>query len=472
MDILECFLCNNKFDEHKRRARTLTCAHYFCQDCLDQIIKSATPHCPTCRAVITSHSAEMLNPNFLMDDLITKMKTGLSSFNLEENNEDFSAGSCPKHKKCQLYFTCKSHNVKICRDCTVIEHPPSKCQIISFEDEVKETKQITITNLKTQKVSRERNICDLQKVVTDTRTKIQEKKEEIAKLTRDINKDEQIVKNANESIQECMENKNVLETNQHKLVASLTINAINHACQEAECSIKVSNSIGMSLEKNFKIGSSNPFQILIDQNPGEFVNKILRGGATVHATSEINKENRFSQLFVKDDVIHLPALASCDSQPAPEKTVTVSSLFAQYPLPSADVYLTLSGEGNDLGTVYVKLRDNDYAKYLRKLCMGTIGPSYRGTIFIGSEKCKLWTGLVKQYDPSSCTEDPPALPTRVLLKIGTVYMMPTYKLSFWMTESNGESHAVGDVIKGINVLESAQKYPKDKVIIKDVGIVF
>ncbi|CAL4238060.1 unnamed protein product, partial [Meganyctiphanes norvegica] len=136
-DHLKCFVCNNQFDEDKRRARTLPCAHHSCQDCLVQIINSTSPHYPICRAVISSFSVEMLPPNFLMDDLISKMNTGLHAMSLKGNGEDFSVGSCPKHKECQLYFTCKYQN-------------------ISFEDELEETKKITITNQKTQMLSRDK----------------------------------------------------------------------------------------------------------------------------------------------------------------------------------------------------------------------------------------------------------------------------------------------------------------------------
>ncbi|CAL4204434.1 unnamed protein product, partial [Meganyctiphanes norvegica] len=261
----ECSICTHRYDEQKRRARMLPCFHYFCQDCLDQIIKSATPHCPTCRAVISSHSAEMLPPNILKDYLISKMKTGFNAMNLEGSDEDFSAGLCPKHKKCQLYFTCKTHNVKICRDYTFDNHHPSKCQVISFEDEIEETKKKNIAYLKTSKISRNKTISDLQKFIYESRAEMQEQKAEIAKLQKKLRENEQGVKHANEYIERCMENKNKIENIQQKLISSQTINEIHHSCQEAERIIKVSHSIGISLEINYKTVFSKPYQVLIDQ---------------------------------------------------------------------------------------------------------------------------------------------------------------------------------------------------------------
>merc|ERR1739842_88964 len=105
--------------------------------------------CATCREPISVNSAEMLPPNFLMDDLISKMKTGLK-MSFESIEEDFNDGLCPIHKKNHLYFNCKTHNVKICRDCTVLDHNPSQCKIISIEEEVKTNKKKTITDLKNQ----------------------------------------------------------------------------------------------------------------------------------------------------------------------------------------------------------------------------------------------------------------------------------------------------------------------------------
>ncbi|CAL4122153.1 unnamed protein product, partial [Meganyctiphanes norvegica] len=458
MDILECTICITQYDEHNHRARMLPCLHYFCQDCLDQIIlTSATPHCPKCRAVFNTHSAEMLPPNFLMDDLISERINGLQEMSLEGSDEDFSAGSCSKHRKCQLYFTCKSHNVKICRDCIVIEHPPSKCQVISLEDELEENKKIAINNLKIHMLSREKNISDLQKIINDARTERQEQKID----------NEQYIKNANESIEECLENKNKLEKIHQELISSRTFNEINRSCQEAESILKVSNSIGMSLERNFKIGSSKYFQDIIDQNPDDFVNRIIQGGVTVHTTAKIIGETRFSQLLVKNGEIHLPALACCNSPPAPENTVNVSSLLAWYAWTSTDVYLTLASGGKDLGTVYIKLLDNASATYIRKLCMGTIGPSYRGTEFKGKSTITLKTGDVREYDHSIYSELPPAQPEKVFGGKGTVYITNDTGLGFWMA-GNAIIPAVGDVIKGISVLEDAWKSFTSKIIIKDV----
>ncbi|CAL4204436.1 unnamed protein product, partial [Meganyctiphanes norvegica] len=133
------------------------------------------------------------------------------------------------------------------------------------------------------------------------------------------------------------------------------------------------------------------------------------GEVTVHTTDEINGEKRFSQLLVKNGVIHLPGLSSCNSPPAPENTVNVSSLITRYPWSSSQVYLTLASGGKDLGTVYVKLLDNDCSWYLRRLCMGTIGPTYRGVVF--DTDCEaLWTGDVREPGPTRCFKLPPPIP--------------------------------------------------------------
>lgn len=459
MDLTECSLCNHQYDEKKHRARTLPCAHYYCQTCLDKVIKSATPCCPTCRKTLSTNSADSLPPNFLMDDLIRKIKTGSHSMGNEENSEDFSAGSCQKHRKCQLYFTCRTHKVKICRDCTVLDHQPSQCHIISFEDELGETKKITISNLKTQKINREKNISDLQNIIANTRTEVQKQKEEMVKLQRKINENETVIENANKGINDCLENKTKIEKIQEELISSATMNQINNSCQEAGVLIKLSNSIGTSLKNNFKLDT---LQNLLDQ---------LHMGTTVHATDTVNGEIRFSQLKVKNGDIHLPALASSNSLRGPEITFTVSSILARYPSVSSDIYIELESEGKELGIVYVKLRDNDYAKYLKRLFMGTIGPTYRGAIFRSVSASSFCTGNLNEYDKTKCLENPPewTRTDRSTSQKGSFYIGHDTGLGFTLTGSS--SQVVGDVINSMNIIKDALKYSAGKVSIKDIGIV-
>ncbi|CAL4061136.1 unnamed protein product, partial [Meganyctiphanes norvegica] len=58
--------------------------------------------------------------------------------------DDYSGGPCSKHKKSVVYFFCETHSLKICRECTVIDHPPNKCKFISFKEEVERRKENNI----------------------------------------------------------------------------------------------------------------------------------------------------------------------------------------------------------------------------------------------------------------------------------------------------------------------------------------
>ncbi|CAL4062874.1 unnamed protein product [Meganyctiphanes norvegica] len=476
MDILECILCNNKYDEGNRRARTLTCAHYFCQECLDQVIDSDNPYCPTCREVIHVGSADLLPPNFLMDDLLSKMKLGSVSVKSEGNegdDEDFTAGSCQKHKKCQLYFTCKTHNVKICRDCTVIEHPPTRCQIISFEDQLEETKTITLNNLKTQTSNREKDIEYLQDIINKTKSKNQKHTEEIFELQSKIERlqcivceNEQVVKYTGEAIEDCEKNKSSIYKIKEKLISSRTVQQVNSSVHDADHIINLSKSIefSVSMTKNFNVVPFKSFQDIKTQAEEDFLGNCL--------TAEINGEIRIAVIVAKDGNIHLSALSPCGRPPASETTVTVSTLLAQHPSTRTNIYMTLASDADELGTIYVKLRDDPYSQYIRKLCMGTIGPCYRGTIFDGRGGYSLYTGDVTKYDSSHCTELPVGLPEKVRLQKGTVYLENETGLRFCISDAvSSFVNAVGDVVKGLNVLEVAWNYPKGEIIIKDVGIV-
>ena len=104
--------------------------------------------------------------------------------------------------------------------------------------------------------------------------------------------------------------------------------------------------------------------------------------------------------------------------------------------------------------------------------MGTIGPSYRGTVFTGKNSSELWTGNVTEFYISITTQAPPK-PDYLALRRGTVYVAHETGLGFRMDNFAipQSGHAVGNVVKGINVLVDAMKYPAKKIVIKDVGIV-
>ncbi|CAL4182486.1 unnamed protein product [Meganyctiphanes norvegica] len=419
----------------------------------------------------------MLPPNFLMDDLLSKTKSGSVSVNSEENNDDFSAGTCQKHKKCQLYFTCKTHNVKICRDCTIIQHPPLQCEIISFEDELGGSKQKTLGNLDIQTLKKEKNILDLQDIITNTKSKIQKQKEgifgfqtKINELQSNVNENELIVRNTDKAIQDCTKNKSNIYKIKKELISSKSMKQINYSIQEAENVIIRSNSMEFTLRRKFKVAPFDSTQDLMNQTP-EVIRKVLIGGVNINVSADVNDETRFAQLGVKNGDIHLSALSPCRYPPAPETTVDISSILVKYPSTNSDIYLTLASEEEhleNLGTVYVKLETDDYSQFIKKLCMGTIGPSYKGAIFTGRGDHSLYTeDVARNY-----TQLPNTLPNIVNMQKGSVYLEKDTALRFCISQPNNlNAYVIGNVIKGLGILEVAWNFPKGSISIKDVGIV-
>ena len=77
--------------------------------------------------------------NVTLERLIRNLPTALNidteskDFEDEDEEDDFNGGRCSTHRKENLYFYCDSHQVQICRQCTVIDHAVGVCKIISIK---------------------------------------------------------------------------------------------------------------------------------------------------------------------------------------------------------------------------------------------------------------------------------------------------------------------------------------------------
>ena len=102
---------------------------------------------------------------------------------------DFSNGKCSTHKKSRLYFICKTHDIFVCRECTVLEHPPSKCKVEEIKNEVLQTKQNALKNVEQiiNRLGSERPI--LEAIIVGMKEGIISKKEKIDCILKEIDED-------------------------------------------------------------------------------------------------------------------------------------------------------------------------------------------------------------------------------------------------------------------------------------------
>ncbi|CAL4209580.1 unnamed protein product, partial [Meganyctiphanes norvegica] len=147
MDVTECEICCNIFKSVNWHPRTLPCGHIYCHLCMTKEIRNGKKTCPTCRMQHNAKRVEDLPVCILVERLIENI-TQTKSLNVGANacvpeaneEDDYSEGPCSTHKKSFLYFYCDTHSLKICKECTIIDHPVTNCNIISFKEEVERRK--------------------------------------------------------------------------------------------------------------------------------------------------------------------------------------------------------------------------------------------------------------------------------------------------------------------------------------------
>ncbi|CAL4198449.1 unnamed protein product, partial [Meganyctiphanes norvegica] len=181
MDDLECEICCERYDEEDRRPKCLTCGHSFCQECMERKIANGKSTCPTYRKPHNAKSAGEIAYNVTLERVIRnrRIRSLCTSEADDEEDKDYSGGLCPTHTKCVAYFWSLNHAVKVCRECTVIDHPITTCKVISFKEELERRKEDNIRQASS-------TVTDLDDTLSAMDEIAKEKEDIIAKLKREI----------------------------------------------------------------------------------------------------------------------------------------------------------------------------------------------------------------------------------------------------------------------------------------------
>ncbi|CAL4130015.1 unnamed protein product, partial [Meganyctiphanes norvegica] len=92
---------------------------------------------------------------------------------------ELCGGLCPTHTKSHTDFYCETHGVKVCRECTVLDHPVTSCNIIPFQEEVERRKTIDILQANS-------SVSDINNTVSALREIIMEKDQFISNEEKKI----------------------------------------------------------------------------------------------------------------------------------------------------------------------------------------------------------------------------------------------------------------------------------------------
>ena len=106
-DILECPVCFELLHD----AKSLSCGHVFCEDCVDDLAYDFddSKQCPVCRRR-SNETSTLIVMNKLVDALAC---------------DDEAAGSsntCDKHQGNEKKFVCRQCSVLVCSECALLDH--------------------------------------------------------------------------------------------------------------------------------------------------------------------------------------------------------------------------------------------------------------------------------------------------------------------------------------------------------------
>ncbi|CAL4124841.1 unnamed protein product [Meganyctiphanes norvegica] len=339
---IECGICLEEYDEI-RRPRALPCAHHFCSPCLQKYITLGGNKCSVCTRTYTATSIDDFPINTDLEKMIqmwSHMSVNATKMNESSDDEnDFSSGYCSIHKKSLVYFKCKTHGIDICHQCAVIEHSPSKCNIIEIKEEILKIKEDYLN--KAQHTIDELNskTTTLESMIVEKNEKISYEKVQIECLLREIDNDFKVCDQAQKSIKE---NNNMAKQLRECIERLYNANTGN----------KISKECFVILEKVGILGS--------------FLKELEERNDTESNTKPLTK------------VSH--------SVPGTSEAAVAGAQQV--------VYLDLQGDGKALGRIRIRLTCGpSRRKQMMRLCIG-----HDGHTWIGASFSKAWfVGQAGEY---------------------------------------------------------------------------
>ncbi|CAL4116474.1 unnamed protein product, partial [Meganyctiphanes norvegica] len=251
-DKMQCSICDGKFDDATHRPRSLPCGHGFCTLCIDSYIHLGKKSCPVCRYEHGANSATNLPINFLLEELLHKVNISASQRHISDTSTEVAnLVMCPKHKGIPLYFHCKSHNVKVCHSCAVIDHPPTSCNLISLDDHINMLKETLIVKVQKQNELLKDTEKDLETLLMENLVYLSDQKmkkkhleseikllhAKIDGINQEIVDKENCQDHVNKSTENCQEKQKSLEIMENNLRSASSFQDIIKQCEMANTEI-------------------------------------------------------------------------------------------------------------------------------------------------------------------------------------------------------------------------------------------
>ncbi|XP_045595555.1 tripartite motif-containing protein 3 [Procambarus clarkii] len=334
---LSCGVCLSDFDAVFRRPLILPqCGHTFCRLCIKDLAARGDIICPSCRHKYPSVEPDALPVNFNIQCLASSSKLLLAATKEEEQGS-----LCPEHRV-RLAFWCKSCEVAACGECLFDRHPPQDthavCRILEVVEQVKQrAEQLSLES------------CE----------------EVILRLGDSVSRTLRALSDIQEAAHLLQETARIYRNAQ----TASNLSSITSVFEAAKGVHDRVWALGKGGQEDSSV--SIPDEVIMSSRP---------------AILALSDSGGLAQVKVEPKGIHVYSLrpSSTAYSVAIKLTVLTSCIKKESPM----VFLEVKAGERRLGRVYITLAGKmRRAQQFQALCLGSLGPSYRGTRFDGiSEK--------------------------------------------------------------------------------------
>ncbi|XP_068247550.1 uncharacterized protein [Palaemon carinicauda] len=335
---LTCGICQSAFDSGHRRPIILPrCGHTFCRICIKELSARGDIMCPFCRVKYPNTDVDDLPINFNIQCLAGSAE--VFDFSAPPKNVAKEGTNCPEHSL-RLTFWCSSCEVAACGECLFEEHPKPLHEI-----------------------------CRLQEVVH----KVKEKAEILS-----MESSTEVVKRLTEALMRSLLDISDLQEAAYLLHETARLNRNASAAKDLA---SITSVFEKAKEIRERVADLNHNQTEQCQRPPKMT--VI---ATRPAIMALSDNGCLAKVLVEKMGVHVYALQSASTaySVAIKMSILTSCLSKENPV----AFLDIKAGERKLGRVYITLDGRmRRAQQFIALCLGTLGPSYRGTRFDGvSEK--------------------------------------------------------------------------------------
>lgn len=501
--VMECEVCQEKFDRQSHKPRNLVCGHAFCSDCCKQLLNQQSIPCPKCRTITPVKSVGALSVNYPIMDILEGMDvdtTETASMKKDKGDKGSSWVSgifsgrqkkeeiSPHRGKCleaqaEVAMHCAHCNLWLCKDCSRIDHRRPECVLVPYQDTLKEMGQIEKAKMKVTQEALEDFYCEANEYgcqLTSCAT--------ILEIALDCIKKEQ------------SHLPNVL-IHARKLQQGLSDSAVKRIPDDLEDALYYLETLQTVTQAAEQWAANASTSVLKVDQVFRLSKTLLQTAVQLHGTAS---EGIMGQHSVNGIDMTLPVdmdgsrmLVHAVQRSAPNRScrlVKLAHIMSCIDPSSALTFLDISLRGQELGRVFIRLLcGSKRSRSFLMMCTGEGGPSFRNTPFHrvcweGKPGEHLWSGDYDHADgsggslPKEIQDQTKELwneKTQVLVASGLVagrygnHNSTIFRVYTRDSPDVKEEFALGRVEYGLEVFKDALKKYNNitHLMISDCGIV-